>query len=67
MNEEEIIDIFCNRAINTKVNNYIFTGVEDFKILNSIPDICGVSFEGYNIGYSFCSKYKDRFRRNQFA
>ncbi len=47
MNEEEIIEIFCDRTINTKVNNYIFTGVEDFKILDSIPNRCGISFQGY--------------------
>lgn len=58
MNEEEIINIFCDRTINTKVNNYIFAGVEDFKILDLIPNRCGISFQEYGIDIPFAQNIK---------
>lgn len=58
MFEEKIIETFCDRTINSKVNNYIFTGVEDFKILDKIPDKCGISFCENAIDIPFAQNIK---------
>ena len=42
MTEKEILEEFKYRYINLKTNNYIFCEVNDFKILDSIPNICDI-------------------------
>lgn len=43
MTKSEILQEFNYRYINSKNNNYIFTGVKDFAIVDEIPDICSIS------------------------
>lgn len=43
MLEQEIIELFNVRHLNAKTNNYIFSGIDDFIILDSIPDECSIS------------------------
>ena len=43
MTREEILREFNYRYINTKNNNYIFTGVKDFSIVDEISDICSIT------------------------
>lgn len=49
MTESEILEEFKYRYINTKTNNYIFCGVQDFKILDNIPDVCNLSIAESNV------------------
>lgn len=49
MSEEEIIRYFKQRYLNSKVNNYIFTKINDFKILDNIPDICWITLPDSDI------------------
>lgn len=41
---DEIIEMFRFREINSKTNNLIVTGVENFEILNKIPKQCDFTF-----------------------
>lgn len=43
MTEREILEEFKYRYLNTKTNNYIFYGLDNFKMLNCIPDRCIIS------------------------
>lgn len=53
MLEEEIIEEFRHRDLNCKTNNYIFTGISDFQILNRIPDKCSISMPEYKLDIDF--------------
>lgn len=53
MLEQEIIETFQHRTLNEKNNNYIFTGIEDFGILESIPDRCSVSIRDHDVDIPF--------------
>lgn len=43
MSEQEIIQLFNDRYLNSKTNNFIFAGIDDFSILDHIPDKCCIS------------------------
>lgn len=43
MTEREILEEFKYRYLNTKTNNYIFCRLDNFKMLNCIPDRCSIS------------------------
>ena len=43
MPEAEIIALFEQRYLNSKTNNFIFTGINTFEILDDIPDKCDIS------------------------
>ena len=45
MSIEEIIDIFTNRILNIKNNNYIFTNVSNLEFLKQIPSICQITMD----------------------
>ena len=49
MSEKEILELFRYRYLNSKTNNYIFSKIEDFGILKSIPDSCIISISEYNL------------------
>ncbi len=49
MVKEEIIELFKNRYLNTKTNNYIFSLVDNFKLLEDIPDSCNVTMSDDDI------------------
>lgn len=49
MSEKEILELFRYRYLNSKTNNYIFSEIEDFGILKSIPDSCMISISEYNL------------------
>ncbi|MBE6159552.1 MAG: hypothetical protein E7157_00680 [Lactobacillales bacterium] len=42
MTEMEIISEFKYRYLNEKTNNYIFCQLEDFKVIQKIPDRCSI-------------------------
>lgn len=44
MEKDAIIELFKDRELNCKNNNYIFSNVDDFKIINNIPDFCFITF-----------------------
>ena len=54
MSEEEILELFSYRYFNSKTNNYIFSEICDFRILDNISDTCNIStFEdSINIDYA---------------
>ena len=52
MLEEEIIEEFNHRYLNSKTNNFIFSEIDDLKILDSIPDRCNISTLENNIDYA---------------
>lgn len=58
MLEEEIIEIFRYRDLNSKTNNYIFTGTHDFQILDHIPDTCSISTVDYIMDIDFAQNIK---------
>lgn len=58
MLKKEIIGEFKYRRLNSKVNNYIFTGVYDFKILGSIPDKCNITLPENDIDVSFADNIR---------
>lgn len=58
MSEEEIIGYFKQRYLNSKVNNYIFTKINDFKILDNIPDICNITLLDNETDVSFAQNIK---------
>lgn len=53
MLEKEILELFKCRYLNEKTNNYIFTGVDDYKILDKIPKCCGISLPENDINIDF--------------
>lgn len=55
MTEKEILEEFNHRYINSKTNNYIFTGINNFEILNNMPKICDVTIyeNDVNIDYAY--------------
>lgn len=55
MTEKEILEEFKYRYINSKTNNYIFTGIDNFEILSNIPEICSVTLyeNSIDIDYAF--------------
>lgn len=62
MKEEEIIEQFRQRYINSKVNNYIFTGIDNFKILDSIPNKCDIILPDNDIDVPFAENIKIDFQ-----
>lgn len=42
MTEKEIISLFKYRYFNTKTNNYIFSELDDFSIVDKIPKKCNI-------------------------
>jgi len=63
MNEKEILELFRYRYLNSKTNNYIFTEVEDFDILKSIPENCMVSISECNIDINRAINIKIDFKK----
>lgn len=58
MLKEEIIDIFKYRCLNSKVNNFIFCEMDDFMILDKIPERCSISTPENNIDIDFAQNIK---------
>lgn len=58
MSEEEILQLFKERYINSKNNNFIFTEVNDFSIIDKIPDICSISCTANEINIPFARNIK---------
>lgn len=58
MTEKEILEEFKYRYINLKTNNYIFCEVNDFKILDSIPNICDISIPESSIDIEYALNIK---------
>jgi len=56
--KEEIIDTFKYRHLNSKVNNFIFCEMDDFKILDMIPKRCGISTPENNIDIDVAQNIK---------
>ena len=52
MSIEEIVDIFINRDLNIKNNNFIFTNVSDMSFLSQIPKICQISVDKNILDFS---------------
>jgi len=49
MSENEILELFRYRYLNSKTNNYIFSEIKNFDILKSIPDNCIISISECNL------------------
>lgn len=58
MLKEEIIKEFKHRNLNSKTNNFIFSGIDDFKFLNDIPDRCSISTPENDIDIEFAYNIK---------
>lgn len=58
MLEEEIINEFKHRYLNSKVNNYIFTGIDDFRMLDNIPDRCSITLPDNDLDIDFAENIK---------
>lgn len=58
MTKEEIINEFKQRYLNSKTNNYIFTNIDDFTILDMIPNICSVSMDDSNLDIDYAFNIK---------
>ena len=48
MDYEDIIDLFTNRRLNSKNNNFIITGDYPSDIISSIPDYCTITLPDNN-------------------
>lgn len=58
MSEQEIIRLFNDRYLNSKTNNFIFTGIDDFSILDYIPEQCCISTTENDIDIDFAQNIK---------
>lgn len=58
MLENEINELFNHRTLNSKSNNFIFTRVSDFSILNNIPKRCNISTPSNNINVDYAYNIK---------
>lgn len=58
MLENEIIQKFKRRYINLKVNNYIFCGLDNFEIINKIPETCSISIAECDINIEYAQNIK---------
>ena len=58
MSENEIIQEFKRRYINLKVNNYIFCGLDNFEIINKIPETCSISIAECYINIEYAQNIK---------
>lgn len=58
MLEEEIIGEFKHRFLNSKVNNYIFTSIDDFRMLDKIPGRCNITLPDNDINIDFAENIK---------
>ena len=47
--KQEIINELSLRTINSKTNNLIINSFNSEEIVKEIPEICGISFSGYNL------------------
>lgn len=57
-NKEEILNLFNSRYLNSKTNNYIFTGIDDFKILDDISNRCSIRILENDIDVEFAQNIK---------
>lgn len=58
MSEQEIIQLFNDRYLNSKTNNFIFSRIDDFSILDHIPDKCCISTPENDIDIDFAQNIK---------
>lgn len=58
MKKEEIIELFKKRYLNSKVNSYIFTRIDDFNILDNIPNKCNIIMPDNDIDVPFAENIK---------
>lgn len=58
MTEREILEEFKHRYLNLKTNNYIFCEIDDFKILDNIPDRCSISIAESSIDIEYALNIK---------
>lgn len=58
MSEQEIIQLFNDRYLNSKTNNFIFAGIDDFSILDYIPEQCCISTTENDIDIDFAQNIK---------
>lgn len=58
MTEKEILEEFNYRYLNSKTNNYIFCDVDDFTILDKIPDKCSVSLSENDVNIDYAQNIK---------
>lgn len=56
--EKEILEEFNYRYLNSKTNNYIFCDVDDFTILDKIPDKCSVSLSENDVNIDYAQNIK---------
>lgn len=58
MLEQEILEEFRYRYLNLKTNNYIFCMLDDFGILDNIPDRCRISIAESNVNITYAKNIK---------
>lgn len=58
MTETEIIKEFKYRYLNTKTNNYIFCELDNFSILDNIPDRCSLKIAESNLDIEYAQNIK---------
>lgn len=58
MTENEILKEFNSRYLNSKTNNYIFCEMENFNMLDSIPDVCNIRMNDCDINIEYANNIK---------
>lgn len=58
MEEKEITELFNHRDLNSKTNNFIFSQIDDFRMLNGISDRCSISTPDNNIDIDYAQNIK---------
>lgn len=59
MPEKEVIELlFQRRYLNSKTNNYIFTDLDNFGILDDIPDKCSISTSENELDVEYAENIK---------
>lgn len=58
MLEKEILEEFKHRYLNSKTNNYIFCKLDNFSLLENIPDRCNISIEESNVNIEYAKNIK---------
>ena len=58
MTENEILKEFNSRYLNSKTNNYIFCEMENFNMLDSIPDFCNIRMDDCDTNIEYANNIK---------
>ena len=58
MNDKKILTMFSDRTLGCSTNNYIFSLVDDFEVLDKIPSRCWIDLPEHNISINHSHNIK---------